>query len=422
MSDLAKVWDLPPAECPVGSIGHDWDPFDSLRMHEVLARARATEPVFYAPALDAWVVTRHADVLSILHDPSSYSASNANTPITPLPPEALSLLSEGGYALEGIQVNCDPPRHTRIRTHAAQAMNMRRLMALEPEVRSLARAAIDTMRGAAEVDLLRAMTWELPARVIFRLLDIPDADAARVKGWATDRLMLSFSRADASAQMTAARNLLEFWHYVVALVQARVDKPGDDLISALLELRAGDDSRLTMNEINSAAFGLLFAGHETTTSQSTSTVHALLSEPGLWQALVADPALIPAAVEEGLRMYGAVANWRRRALRDVTLGGIDIPAGSQIVVSFAAANRDAQVFDDPDAFRLDRRNGRRHLTFGNGIHVCLGAPLARLEVRVMLEELTATFPAMRLAAPGPMTFHRAFAFRAPTGLRVRPQG
>lgn len=422
MSDLAKVWDQPPATCPAGSVGHDWDPFDHHQMHAVLGRARTQEPVFYSPELDCWVVTRHADVLRILHDPDTFSAANANTPVTPLPEEALQLMARGGYALEGIQVNCDPPRHTRIRAFASQAMNMRRLMALEPEVRRLARAAIADMQGEAEVDLLRAITWELPARVIFKLLDIPEADAARVKVWASDRMMLSFSRASHDEQMKAARNLLEFWQYVVDLVARRQSAPGDDFASDLLRLRDGDDEKLTVNEINSAAFGLLFAGHETTTSQSTSTLLALLSDLALWCALRDDPGLVPAAVEEGLRMYGAVANWRRRALRDVEIGGVRLPAGSQIIVSFAAANRDPEVFEDPDTFRLDRPNGRRHLTFGNGIHVCLGAPLARLEVRVIIEELVAAFPDMRLADGPPPDFHRAFAFRAPKALRVRPAG
>ncbi|MFC4670866.1 cytochrome P450 [Seohaeicola nanhaiensis] len=422
MSDLAKVWDIPKAVCPAGSIGWEWDPFDHGRMHQTLARAQRTEPVFYAPSLGYWVVTRYADVQEILRAPDSFSASNANTPISPLPPQALDLLSRGGYALEGIQVNCDPPRHTRIRSFAAQAMNPKRLLALEADTRQLSREAIATLTDRDEADLLREMTYELPARVIFRLLGIPQKDAAQVKAWATDRLMLSFSRAQPEAQMRAAQNLLEFWHYVVALVEQRMDEPGDDFASDLLRLRDGDDERLTVNEINSATFGLLFAGHETTSSQSTNTVHALLSEPDLWSALVQDPALIPAAVEEGLRMYGAVANWRRVAVKDVTIGGLEIPAGSQIIVSFAAANRDPEIFPDPDRFRLDRANGRRHLTFGHGIHVCLGAPLARMEVKVMLEELTQTFPDMRLSEPGPMSFQPAFAFRAPTGLRVRPRG
>lgn len=422
MSDLAKVWETPPVTCPVDSIGREWDPFDHRLMHALLARAQRAEPVFYSPDLEYWVVTRYADVYAILHDPSRFSAANANTPITPVPPEALRCLEEGGYGLEGVQVNCDPPKHTRIRQVASQAMSLHHFKALEDEIRHLARAGVVRLNGRKRVDLLHDLIYDYPANVIFRLLDIPDADTAQVKAWATDRLMLSFSRPTRDAQMQAAENLVAFWQYVVDLVAKRQKTSGNDFVSTLLHVRAGDDSTITLNELTSVAFGLLFAGHETTTSQAANTLHALLSEPQLWGQLHAEPALIPSAVEEGLRMFGAVANWRRRAVADVEVGDIALPAGSPLILSFAAANRDPEMFEDPDAFKMDRKNGRRHLTFGNGIHGCLGAPLARIEMKILLEELTAAFPDMRLVAGKEPSYARVFAFRAPESLWVDLNG
>ncbi|MCV0394895.1 MAG: cytochrome P450 [Rhizobiaceae bacterium] len=422
MSDLAKVWDIPPVQCPVGSIGHRYMPFDHHRMHASLAEARAGEPVFYSPELEYWVVTRYADVISILRDPDSFSAANANTPITPVPAEALAVLEEGGYALEGIQVNCDPPRHTRIRAVASQAMSMKRFMGMEAEIRRIVCEDLNRLAGRGRVDLLHEFTYELPAKIIFHLLGIPAEDAARVKAWSTNRLLLSFSRPTHEEQVEAARNLVGFWRYCVELVQRRIDDPRDDFASDMVRLRGGDDNVITLNEINSAAFGLLFAGHETTTSQTTNTLAALLDERAAWEAVCRDASLIPNAIEEGLRMYGAVVNWRRRTRRDVELGGIDIPAGSNLIVSFTSANRDEAMFPDGDRFDISRHNARKHLTFGHGIHVCLGAPLARLEMRVMLEELTKRFPKMRRVEERPVDFAPAFAFRAPQSLWVDLDG
>jgi cytochrome P450 len=418
MSDLAKIWTTPPAACPAGSIGHRYQPFDHHAMHATLSDARQSEPVFYSPELDYWVVTRYDDVISILRDPDRFSAANANTPITPVPQEALQILRDGGYALEGIQVNCDPPRHTRIRAIASQAMNMKRFMAMEAEIRRIVREDLDRLAGKGRVDLLKEFTHDLPAKVIFQLLGIPEQDTAQVKAWSANRMLLSFSRPTHEEQVDAARNLAQFWTYCVGLVASRIEAPGDDFASDMLRLRGGDDTVITLNEVNSAAFGLLFAGHETTTSQVTNTLDILLRERSNWNELCKDPRLIPNAVEEGLRLYGAVVNWRRRTRCDVELGGMEIPEGSNLLISFTSANRDKSQFPDGDRFDLRRSNSRKHLTFGHGIHVCLGAPLARLEMRIMLEELTTRFPRMRRVEGCPMDFAPAFAFRAPQSLWV----
>jgi cytochrome P450 len=417
MSDLAKVWDVPKVSCPIGSIGHSYDRFDHTKMHEALAQPRRSEPVFYSPDIDYWVVTRYDDILVILRDPERFSAANANTPITPVPKEALAILQNGGYALEGVQVNCDPPRHTRIRAAASQYLAMKQFMSREQVICRLVIEALERLRGKNRVDLLKEFTYELPAKVIFLLLGIPDEDAAQVKEWSTNRLLLSFSRPTHQQQVDAAENLLKFWHYCAGLVSKRIDDPQDDYASFLLRLRNGDDSVLTINEINSLAFGLLFAGHETTTSQVTSAIHALLADWKNWEAICADPSLIPNAGEEALRMFGAVVSWRRTN-SDVEISGVHIPAGSNLLISFTSANRDETHFPDPDRFDVRRANARKHLTFGNRIHICLGAPLARLEMKIMLEELSRRYPSMRLAGDGTMPFAPAFAFRAPQSLWV----
>lgn len=417
-TDLGQVWELPPITCPMSGVGRAFDPFDHDGMYKVLEAAREREPVFYCAELGCWVVTRYDDVLGILRDPERFSAQNANTPITPVPQEALDILDAGNYALEGIQVNCDPPRHSRIRKVVGQVMSMKHYPRLEEDIRRLVLGSLEGLSGKGRVDLMAEFTYELPAKVIFLILGLPEKDARQVKQWSANRMSLTFSRPTYEEQVQSARNMTEFWNYCVALVADRMTKPQNDFSSELLRLRGGDDSVLTINEINSATFSLLFAGHETTTSQLTNALDALLSEQENWEAICADPSLIPNAVEEALRMYGAVVGWRRRAKCDVEISGTKIPAGSHILMSFASANRDERQFEEPHRFDLRRRTARRQLTFGTGIHTCLGAPLARLEMKIMLDELSRLYPNLRRVAECPMTFAEAFALRAPRSLWV----
>jgi cytochrome P450 len=183
-------------------------------------------------------------------------------------------------------------------------------------------------------------------------------------------------------------------------------------------MRDGDDARLTLNEIASLVFGLLLAGHETTTNMTANALHALLAHHDRWERLVREPALIPNAVEETLRFASSVVCWRRRALVDVEIGDVAIQQGSNILLSLGSANHDEAHFAAPDTLDITRGNAREHVSFGHGLHFCLGAPLARLELRVILEELTRRFPTMRLAEDAPLDLIRTIAFRGPRALWV----
>ena len=165
-------------------------------------------------------------------------------------------------------------------------------------------------------------------------------------------------------------------------------------------------------------FGLLLAGHETTTNLLGNGLRRFLEEPDRWQTLCAEPALIPDAVEEVLRYDSSVIHWRRHTTTEVELSGVTVPAGADLLLAIGAANRDPAVFDDPDVFDLRRRNARDHLSFGFGPHVCLGAPLARLEARVVFEELTSRQPGLRLVEDQRLDFMPIIAFRGPTSLWV----
>lgn len=406
-----------------GSAARRFCPFAHEGMHDVLRHARAHDPVFRAPGIGCTVVTRRADVVRILGDPERFSASNTLEPVRPVPPEVRAMLAEGGFAPPPVQVSADPPTHGRIRAIAGRFLTRKRFEAMEPRVRALVASHARRLEGRARADLVAEMTYELPARVLFLLLGIPDADAGMIKRWADRRVLFTWGEPSRQERMEAARDLLAYWNHCRALVEDRVRHPGgEDYASWLVDRRGGDDGILTLDEICTLVFAILLAGHETTTNAASNLLHALLAERGEWERLVAEPSLIPNAVEEGLRHAPSIVSWRRRATGDVDVGGRRIAAGSALLLSLASANRDESHFDDPDRFDVGRANARQHLSFGYGIHVCLGAPLARLQLRIVVEELTRRFPAMALVPDHQHAWLRTVSFRGPTSLPVAPHG
>jgi cytochrome P450 len=422
MTQLAATTDPRAAalrKCPASRFGSEYRPFDHAGMYALLAAAQAEEPVFFHPGIGYWVVTRREDVLPVFRDQKRFAASIALSPVHPPPESVLSLLQEGGYAAEATQVSSDPPKHGRIRRFAGQLLSMKEYVAIEPDIRRLVIEACEALPARGRVDMVADFAYELPARVIFLLLGIPDADVPKIKRWADDRLLFTFGELDEPAQIRAAERLLDYWHYCVAMVEDRKKNPRDDYASRLLEMRGGDDSKLTENEIASLVFGLLLAGHETTSNMTANAVLALLSHREQWEAIRADASLIPGAVEECLRFASSVVCWRRRALEAVEIGGVAIPEGANVLLALGAANRDPAHFEDPARFDIRRENARDHLSFGHGAHVCLGAPLARIELRIILEELTRRWPGMRLADPDETPeYIRTLAFRGPLKLMV----
>lgn len=406
----------------VSEIGRAFRSFAQAGMHEILRRARAEEPVFFAPDIGYYVVTRRADVLAVFRDHQRFSASIALNPMRPLPPEVCNFLREGRFTHQQIQANADQPAHTRVRAAAAQFLNMRRFLGMETQVRALVEEYADRLEGAETADLVADMTYELPIRAILLLLGIPAEDAPQIKRWADKRLLFTFGDLTAEEQMDAARDMLAYWHYCRELVADRVLHPGEDYASAMLAIRGGDDAVLTLNEITGLVFGILLAGHETTTNASTNLIHALLSHPAEWARVVADPSLVANAVEEGLRFASSVVSWRRIAKEDVEIGGVTIPAGGHVLLSLASANRDEADFANADRLDIGRANARQHASFGYGIHVCIGAPLARLQLRLILEVLARRFPAMELAPGQDLEWLRTLCFRGPRSLIVAPNG
>jgi cytochrome P450 len=371
------------------------EPFDEDRYYQdplgFFARLRDSRPVapVRMPAYGrAWIVTRYADVRTVLTDP------RLAKDVHRWPGGGRSRPSEetGVYAH---MLHLDPPDHTRLRRLVQKAFTPRRA-ALRPRAEQIAAGLLDEMAAAPGdvIDLLDAFARPLPIAVLCELLGIPLAD----RGW----IAVSVAAYDERAQHDRVER--ELAAYFAELIAARRAEPGDDLVSALVAARdngGGDGSadELTGDELLATLFLLVMAGFDTTVNLIASGTLALLTHPGEKTRLRQNPSLLPAAVEELLRFTSPVNHANDRfTTDDVPVGDVVIPAGEWVLPAIASANRDPAQFPDPDRLDLDRDTSGQ-VAFGHGIHHCLGAPLARMEAEVALGALLDRFPRISLAVP-----------------------
>jgi cytochrome P450 len=288
----------------------------------------------------------------------------------------------------------DPPDHTRLRRLVSRTFSPKAIAGLEPWIRELTGRLLDEVDPASGFDLIETVAFPVPIAVICHLLGVPAEDRARFRAWGHDvATTLDSVRTPESVSRSSE---LALTAYLREHVRARRDRPDDSLLSALAAAEEEGD-RLSLEELVSTGLLLLVAGFETTVNLIGNGTVALLSEPGAWSALHERPSLIPGAIEEMLRYDSPVQITSRIATEDVEVGGTVIPRGATVIVALGGANRDPAVFEDPDRLRVDRPDAGRHLAFSHGIHRCLGAALARLEARIVFEELTCRYPTLQLA-------------------------
>jgi len=369
----------------------DLDLFEKGFPHEAFARLRREAPVHWHPPTPNtpdgegfWVVSRHADVLAVFHDAATFSSVTGGGR-----PHGGTFLQDSPFA--GVMLNqMDPPRHDRIRALVNRGFTPRRIAALEPELRRRTRTLLAQLPPDGRCDFVVAVARELPLQAICMLLGVPQADRDALCHWMDTTLeYVGRNLTETTEQSRAAGENAQ--QYAAELVARKRREPGDDVLSVVAhaELPGEDPPRLTEMELR-VFFSLLFvAGSETTRKAIAGGVQALV-ETGQWATLRGEPGLLPTAAEEIVRWTSPSVYKRRTVTRDVELRGHALRAGEKITVWEASANRDEDVFAEP--FRFDvRRNPNPHIGFGHGIHHCLGASLARLEMRVMLEELLAGF-------------------------------
>jgi cytochrome P450 len=383
-----------------------------------LATAAAAAPVFYCESIDHWVVTRYHDIRHIFRTPTLFSAANANSPLRPPCPMAAKALEEGGFKSVPTLANVDPPAHTRVRKIANVAFTPKRVAEMEPFVRELTVKFCNERLRDGHADIVRDFAWALPALVLFRILGVPDDEVARVKEGSWSRILFTYGLPSESEQVRAAEGLAAFWRIAESLVRDRMTSPRQDFVSDLINAKDSEGKGLATEQAATVVLNLLFAGHETTTGLLGNAFRRLLADRDSWEAICHDQNLIPGAIEEVLRLDTSVIAWRRRTTQEVGIGGVPIPQGAKLLLLLGAANRDPSVFPNPDRLDIRRPNAREHLSFGAGPHLCLGAPLARLQGKVVLEEVSARLPDLRLVPGLTLEFAPNVSFRGPLSLPV----
>lgn len=393
------------------------DPAQRADPYPTYARLRSERAVFYAPQYDLWVVTRHEDVLRVLKEDETFSSSVAlhSTPHRPAP-EVLGILAEGWPDMP-IIVESDPPLHTRIRRPISRAFTPRRTAEMEPRIRAITQELLDAFAADGGADVVDRFAWPLPLRVIGELVGVPDEDLPWLHARSRDWLATYQATAPLEEQVEHARGFVEFQRYFVDLVHERARNPQKDLTSALVQAVADDEEPIGLVELAGVPLDLIVAGHVTVTRAIGSALVLLLDLPGELERLRAEPERWPGAIEEILRLESPAQGLFRTTSRDVELGGVRLPAGARLMVHFGSANRDEEVFADPARYDPSR-DRNLHVAFGKGIHVCIGAPLARLELQIALPMLVDRLPGLRRADDEPLAFDPVFFARGLASLRV----
>jgi cytochrome P450 len=319
--------------------------------------------------------------------------------------------------LRGIVAFRDPPEHTRIRRLLASTFSLRMVTRVAHMIEGISTRLLDAVLADGETDLHRAYTYPLPVMVVGAMLGVPESDLDRFKSWAQDIVFLVGSGSPTEQLAVAAEgHFAEMREYLRALVAARRADPGDELLSAMIAA-ADDGGRLSEDEIFSNATFLMTAGHETATNMLSNGVLTLMRHPDQLERLRRDRSLIPSAAEEILRFESPVQMTPRHAVEDGELAGRTVKAGDALLLFLGAANRDPARFPDPDRFDI-ARSDNRHLAFGYGAHFCLGAALARQELRIALAHLLERFPYFELAVDD-VEWQPTIDFRGPLSLPVR---
>ena len=367
--------------------------------YPTLAALREESPIFYEEALERWFVTRHADVRACLRDRRlgrnfRHVGGDDEFGATPLDPRWQGFWDTERWSLLWLE----PPDHTRIRRLVAAAFTPRSVERLRAPAAQLARELLEPHAERGRMELLRDYAQPYSIGVICRMLVVPTDLGSDLLDWSHAMVkMYEFDTTDAQAS-AATEAAGEFRSYVLDLIERRQREPRDDMVTALVEARV-DGGRLTEAEIVSTIIVLLNAGHEATVNTLGNGIRALLRNREEWDRLVAGEVTPALAVEELIRWDPPLQLFERWVLEDgVEISGRPVPKGQKLALLFGSANRDPRVFPDPDRFDIERGNAAEHIGFGGGIHVCIGAPLARIELEASLRTLVEHAPRLALAA------------------------
>ena len=370
----------------------EYNPF-AYRIHEdpypTYARMREEAPAYHNPELGFWALSRFEDVLNGYRDWQNFTSTQGIA------------IGESGNISSPSMIGMDPPDQTKLRKLVVRAFTPQRVGAMEARIRGLCTRFLDGLVEEGECDLIARFAALLPSDVISTLLGAPPEQHAQLRLWTADLLTREDGVATPpAAAQEASQNLIAFFQRLIVEKRRR---PGDDLVSGLVAAEL-EGRRLSDEEILGFAMLLIAGGNETTEKLIANTVHQLARHPDQRARLIADPSLIPSAVEESLRFRCPTQYMVRATPCDYEVHGVTIRKGEQVVLLIGAANHDPRQFDAPECFDIDR-SMERHLAFGFGVHFCLGARLARLEARVAMEEIHARLPDYEVDETGVSVVH-----------------
>jgi len=392
------------------------DPAFIADPYPVYERLRDDHPILWNPATSQWLISRHDDVNRSLRDRRLgrtylHQATHAEMgrPDPPAWHAPFHELNDAGM------LDLEPPDHTRLRRLVLKAFTPRTVEAMRQGIQAIVDGLLDAVAGAGEIDLIADYVEPLPVTVIAELLGIPEADRHHLRPWSRDIcLMYELDPPETSARK-AVQASIEFGDYLRGLLAERRDRPGDDLISALAAV-VDDGDTLTEQELIATCVLLLNAGHEASVNGAGNGWWTLFRHPDALERMRAEPALLPTAIEELLRFDTPLSLFERWVLSPVEIDGVTLDRGDEVAMLFGSANRDSRAFERADDLDL-ARDPNPYLSFGAGIHYCLGAPLAKLELGIAFETLLRRAPRLELVeAP---RWKPTFVLRGLESLRVR---
>jgi cytochrome P450 family 142 subfamily A polypeptide 1 len=353
--------------------------------HRQFAWMRAHAPIHWDADGQVWGVARYDDVLRVARDTATFCSSAGSRPDSPAIPS---------------MINMDDPAHRKRRALVNKGLTPRRVLDHEPKVRAICRDLVERAAARGRCDFVHDVAAPLPMIVIGDLLGVEAADRDKLLRWSDDLIEGTAVSAPAAVMQRAMDAFGEYAEYHRHVAADRRARPREDMMSVLVHAEI-DGERLDDDAVLQESLLLLVGGDETTRHVISGGMEALLRHPAEGRKLIADPDLVPTAVEEMLRWVTPIQNMNRTATREVSVGGATIRAGDRVLLLYPSANRDEDVFADAQEFRVDRRPNE-HLAFGHGAHFCLGASLARLELRVMFETLRPWLPRITLASDDPL--------------------
>lgn len=390
--------------CPVTDtpgMAQAFDAFEGpyqLDPAEALRWSRDQLPVFFAPRLGYWVVTRYEDIKAVFRDSILFSPRNVLEKITPATQEATEILKSYGYAMDRTLVNEDEPAHMERRRALMDHFIPANLEKHQDMVRRLTRTKMDAFIDSGRVDLIDAMLYEVPLLVALHFLGVPEDEIETFRTFSVAHSVNTWGKPSDEKQIEVAHDVGRFWQYAGDVIEKmRAQPEGTGWMHHTIRMNAAIPEVVTDSYVHSMMMAIIVAAHETTSLASANMFKTLLTHRDAWEDICADPSLIPNAVEECLRYAGSIVAWRRQTTAATTLNGVDLPEGAKLLVVQASGNQDERHFENGRTFDIYRDNAVDHLTFGYGAHQCMGKNIGRMEMRIFLEEMTRRLPHLHLA-------------------------